>query len=133
MVAQFLNQLRVLFPRWNFFDQLGHRFYLKYKTTENQNWISIKFKSEWSLLNFFCNPDHNLTLAQISAIELFAQDAQMYDEQQIQNLDSFRLIRSLIGIHAKTKKFQFTLEAHKDGKILDLYISPWIQEKPCEF
>lgn len=121
-MTQFLNQLRVLFPRWNFFDQLGHRFNLKYRTDEKTSWILIKFRSQWNLLNFFCNPTHNLTLAQISAIELFAQDTQ--------NLSSFQIIKSLVEEEAKSKSFQFMVEAQKDDAIIEIYKSAWLQKEP---
>ena len=126
MVSQFLNQLRVLFPRWNFFDQLGHRFHVKYKTSENENWNLVEFESHWNLLNFFCNARHNLTLAQVSAIELFAQDTQNCSQENIPNLVSFKVIKSLVEERTNSKTFQFMIEAYKDENQTILYTSPWL-------
>ncbi len=128
MVLQFINQIRVLFPRWNFFDQLGHRFQLKYKTSENKNWNLVSFSSERKLLNFFCNADHNLTLAQISAIELFAQDLQKHDHELIPNLESFKIIKSLVDVTSEAEKFQFRIEAYTDQESVVLYTSTWLQK-----
>lgn len=129
MVKKVLNQIRVLFPRWNFFDQLGHRFHLKYRITEIENWTLIEFKSQWRLLNFFCNSTHNLTLAQVSAIEQFAQEIQNHPTNDIPNLTSFLLIKSLVEIRSQSKKFQFMIEAYKDQNHIELYVSPWQMEK----
>jgi hypothetical protein len=128
VVDQFIHQLRVLFPKWSFFDQLGHRFYVKYQTAENKNWTRLEFKSQWKLLNFFCNPIHNLTLAQMSAIDQLARDVQSHDQDEIPYLNSFLIIKSIVATYTEAASFQFAIEASKDKSRTILYTSPWISE-----
>lgn len=127
MVKKYLNLVRVLFPRWNFFDQLGHRFHLNYKTSESQTWSRIEFTSEFNLLNFFCNSKHNLTLAQVSAIEIFAQEVQEKSEIEIAGLASFNVVKSIVENYSTDKNFKFQIEAYNSENKFELYVSPWFK------
>jgi len=130
--VQFLTSIRVLFPKWNFFDQLGHRFHLKYRESNSSNWSLLEFKSDRTFINFFFNPTHNLTLAQINIIEHFARDVQLHEPNQIESLVSFKLVKSLTEAYlpafSKSDSFQFLIEAYDQNSNFKLYESVWMKK-----
>lgn len=133
MFIQFLTLIRVLFPKWNFFDHLGHRFHLKYRESASSSWVTLEFKSHRTFLNFFFNPMHNLTLAQINIIEHFARDVQEYESNRISSLVSFKLLKSLTEAHlpqySKSDSFQFQIDAYTRDSNIKLYESPWLKKE----
>lgn len=130
--AHFLILIRSVFPRWNFFDHIGYQFHLKYRTSESASWTFVDFQSKRTWKDLFFNPNHNLTLAQVSLIEHFAQDVQTHEHKQVPSLDSFRMVRALIELEIlsdSTSSFQFALEASQNTSQVELYFSPWLKEE----
>jgi hypothetical protein len=89
-----INLFRALFPRWNFFDQISHRFELEYKTSKSGQWQKISFDQKRTLLSPLINPSYNLALAQINIIEHFVSDL----EERKNNQTSYKLLLSLVKV-----------------------------------
>lgn len=132
VIYKFLNLIRVLFPKWSFFDHVGYQFRIEYKTAESPDWIPIQFTSQRTRFSLFLNPLHNLTLAQVSVIEHFARDVQNIEPQQVQGLDSFKLLKSILEtkillFHSSINQFQFRLMAFDKNSNIKLFHSPWVK------
>jgi hypothetical protein len=104
-----INLFRAIFPRWNFFDQITHRFELEYKTSKTSQWQKISFDQKRALLSPIINPSCNLALAQINIIEHFVSDL----EEGSRTQTSYKLLLSLVkiklsalGIHSEKIQFQ---------------------------
>lgn len=100
-IRRSLQAFRILFPRWDFFDQLGYQFKLEYcilnaHQIENQEpqtpWTLVNPKLEaviWQ--NLFCNYKNNLSMYINSQIEIFAS--------QLENLESKDFQSSLLKLN----------------------------------
>lgn len=134
-VGLFFSLIRSLFPRWNFFDKIAYAFELEFKIAETSSWEPLSFLLHRSPLGLFFNPTANITLAQINLIEHFAHDIQelqkinpLISSLDVENLTSFKLLRSLIRQKLKEKdlnqfSFQFKVIACNSQQKIDLYIS----------
>lgn len=136
MFVQLLDLIRILFPKWSFFDQLGYRFHLKFRESDSSKWTFVHFESPGpSVLKLFFNPTHNLTLAQISAIEQFSREVQINDPENANQLDSFKLVKAITEFYiekyfSSVETFQFKIEAHSKNSKVDLYTSAWLKKEP---
>jgi hypothetical protein len=139
----FLSLIRALFPRWNFFDRVGHQFGVEFKTTRDSAWIPVHFERPRTGFALFLNADFNMALAQVNVVEHFAQDVQelplqntlhnkTLDSRLVRNLTSFKLLLSLLevkqqelGIQSNT--IQFKITATNLSNQLDIYVSDWVK------
>ncbi len=115
-----LDLFRALFPKWNFFDQVGAHFFLEYRGSEEEPWIRVQFEGVRKKRSLLINPDANFLLAETHIIEQFAINPE--------NKSSVKLVQSLLKTKISlTKKVQFRLIAltRADEKIL--YQSDWLQ------
>ena len=136
----FLKLVRSLFPKWNFFDKLAHTFELHYKAQADQDWRCISFDQIHNIKNIVFNPTVNLALAQFNVVEHFSTDVQelgfsnsLVTETTLQNLSSYRLMKSLIAVKLQEAKetsnrFQFKIVALNESVNIDIFISEWISE-----
>lgn len=138
----FLNLMRALIPRWNFFDQVGHCFRLEVRGEASGPWHRISFLQKRRPLGLFFNPETNLALLQVGLLEHFVFDIQalantgaQVEVQKIEALTTYRLLRDLVifKMHESSwpaKNFQFKIVAIKARIEEDLYVSNWLgQEK----
>lgn len=107
-----INLFRAIFPRWNFFDQISHRFELEYKTSKTSQWHKISFDQKRTLFSPIINPSCNLALAQINIIEHFVSDL----EEGSENQTSYKLLLSLVKVKLsalgiRSEKIQFQVVA----------------------
>lgn len=93
-----INLFRAIFPRWNFFDQISHRFELEYKTSNSKQWQKISFDQTRTIFSPLINPSCNLALAQINIIEHFVTDLEEGNKEQT----SFNLLLSLVKVKLAT-------------------------------
>lgn len=123
----FLNLIRVLFPNWNFFDQIGHSLAIEYRSSNTDFWQTLELSASRGFTGLFFNPEVNLALAQGNIIEHFARDAQEQPEN-IENLSSYKMLRSMLKLNSPSvDKIQFKLTARKDNEFQILYTSNWLQ------
>lgn len=128
VLNNFFNLVRVLFPRWNFFDEIGYQFILEYRLKDSANWTLVGFKSQRRWFHLFLNPVHNLNLAQINLIEQFARDLQLSAPDEVESLDTFKMVKALACTRAQTTdNFQFRVQAYKHSLQSELYCSKWIK------
>ena len=138
----FLNLIRALFPRWSFFDRIGHHFELEFKVQNSRDWQKISFDQDRKAFSLFVNPAVNLAMAQVNIIEHFMgeiSDLQRInsevDSKDVQDLTTFRLLRSLIEVKLEAFEipagpFQFKILACSPEEKLDVYISDWLSGSP---
>ena len=81
-----------------------------------------------------------MALAQFNVVEHFSTDVQelgfsnsMVTETALQNLSSYRLMKSLIAVKLQEAKetsnrFQFKIVALNESVNIDIFISEWISE-----
>jgi len=136
--AIFINLIRALFPKWNFFDQIAYHFELEFKVPGAHEWSAISFQQTRKRLSLFLNAEVNLALAHMNILEHFAEDIQalqtnspLIPSRDIQQLTTFKMVRSLLRL--KLQQFesqpdvvQFKLTAKNPNESVDLYISDWI-------
>lgn len=133
--ASFLNLIRALFPKWSFFDETGHRFYLEVKAVGSETWTNLKEDHQRTALGLFFNPKTNLSHALDTLIQQFVQDLQdllAFDttpsEETLETLSSFKMVRSLAHFEIKSTdfsygSFQFRITAHKDSTVETVFVS----------
>lgn len=131
MVKHFLHLVRVIFPSWNFFDQLGYSFKLYFRTQPNQHWEYVDLSCQMKPVSFFFNPKANYLLAQVSVIEHFAQEVQSLKADQIQNSTLYKMIRSMVLDYLQHQKIdfnkaQFKIETVDQNQPIEIYASDWI-------
>lgn len=117
-----LNLIRVLFPKWDFFDRVGHHFELRCRIKNSDLWKETVIQHKLSMTNFFLNPIGNMKMAQIHILENFVQNTE--DES------SLKMIQSLVGVYQKDKiasdeSVQFKIVAIRGEEQIDVYTSDW--------
>ena len=134
----FLNLIRAIFPNWNFFDKVAYNFEVEFKVKDAKVWEKISFDQTRQSLGLFVNPDCTVALAQVNIIEHFAKDIQdlqdedsFVDSKDVQNLTTFKMLRSLISAKLQEYDFQesalqFKIVACSPNEKIDVYISDWI-------
>ncbi len=134
----FINLIRALFPNWNFFDRVAFSFELWFKVRGSVKWEVISFEQTRQPFGLLLNPDVNIALAQINIVEHFTKDIQdlqslnpLIHSRDVQNLSTFKMLRSLIEVKLKdfevsTSEIQFKVVAINPKEKIDLYISDWI-------
>lgn len=137
----FLHFIRALFPKWNFFDQVGSSFEIEVKASTNSPWQRISFAEERYRPSLFFNARLNLHLAHQNLAEHFVSDLQELQKQnsqpssdEIQNLASFRLLDSwvqwkLSRFFETPDTYQFKIVAIGSDHKEDLFISHLIRRK----
>lgn len=138
----FLKLIRALFPYWSFFDRVGHQFELEFKVPDAKQWEPISFEQVRSRISFVFNPSGNEAMAQVNIIEHFAQDIQELQlinpavhSKDVQNLTSFRLLKSLLKVKIRqyelpTNIIQFKILADSPTEKIVIYISDWLSLEP---
>lgn len=134
----FLSLIRALFPRWNFFDRVGHHLELEFKTPESSSWERIYFEQGRRPLGLFVNPEVNLALAQVNVVEHFISDLtdlqegdRQISEADIHSLTTFQMLRSLLRMKLQEHnqnpgRLQFKILACSPRERSDVYVSEWI-------
>lgn len=103
-----IQLFRALFPRWDFFDKIGHRFDLEFKTEGSNSWNDIEFSQKRTPLGFFLNPETNLAMAQVNIIEHFVSDLQDSPQEDPQNFTSYKLLSALVKQKLTAYEFNST-------------------------
>ena len=116
-----MNLIRALFPKWNFFDQVGHHFQLQFRFEENSEWQKVSFDCDRPPLGLFFNPIGNLALAQNHILENFAQNPD--DNQLVQKLLRFKLSEQKI----QSGSVQYRVLALSEVQITEVYKSAWLR------
>ena len=114
-----VDLLRALFPKWNFFDQVGHSIFLEYRGSESSSWQRVSFEVPRQNAGLFVNAEVNMKLAQIHVLEQFVQNPE--------NESSLKILQSLL----KTKisgldKVQFQLLVDLEEEANIIYQSAWL-------
>lgn len=134
----FLNLIRAIFPRWNFFERVAYGFELHFKVPDALKWEKISFDQKRTPLSLFVNPSCNLALAQVCLLEHFARDIQELQQQdqllassEVQSLTSFKMVTSLLksklqDYELESAAIQFKIVACGTADKVDVYISDWI-------
>ena len=122
-----LHWLRVLFPRWNFYDQVAYHFDLEFQIGE-RDWTRIPFVEARRRFGLFLNPSVNLTLAHVNILEHFAQD--------VHSVTTYQMLLSLLRVKFQEfglnpESFRFRVIALRPNERIELYVSDWIvKESP---
>jgi hypothetical protein len=134
----FMNLIRAIFPRWNFFERVAYGFELHFKVPDALKWEQISFDQKRTPLSLLINPSCNLALAQVCLLEHFARDIQELQEQaellassEVQSLTTFKMVSSLLKsklqeYELETGAIQFKIVACGATDKVDVYISDWI-------
>lgn len=118
----FLNLIRALFPKWNFFDRIAYTFELHFKLKPSASWQQIKFDQYHTNAGLFINEKCNLSLAEFNIVEHFANDVQEH-LSSITTLTSYKLLTSLLESKLSTTDFQFKILAVSPAEKIDIYVS----------
>ncbi len=128
-----LELIRVIFPRWNFFDRIGYQLLLEVKRIGNQDWLPITFKDSRTLLSLFINPEGTRLHAEMTTLENFVQDIQKFvdakgevDPIKVKSLTSYRMVRSLVLNRLMVnseKEVQFRVLAKAGDETIVIYSS----------
>jgi hypothetical protein len=139
----FLHLVRVLFPKWSFFAQIGAHFEVAVRASSASPWEILPLapaapspSNGWSSL--FFNPHHNLILAHQNLIEHFVtelQDLTQLQErpsvEEIETLTTFPMLVSWIQWRLQDSEnppptLQFKIVAVTTQKSQDLFVSHWL-------
>ena len=133
----FLNLIRALFPKWNFFDRIAYTFELQYKLKSSNSWQKIVFEHNYSTLGLFVNEKYNLSLAHFNIVEHFASDIQdpYFSESAAPDLPTYKLLKSLLAVKISElglseSDLQFKIVAVSSKENFDLYTSRSIKINP---
>ncbi|XGC80635.1 hypothetical protein ACES2L_15010 [Bdellovibrio bacteriovorus] len=127
-IKKLINLIRVLFPNWNFFNQVAYEFNLWVLAPGATDWTLLSFDQKRKVLGVFVNPEVNLALAKLNLLEHFAQDLQSdLADEDVTQLTTYRMVKSLVTeklIELKIDpKARFKLVANNPSETLDLFVS----------
>lgn len=127
-IKKFINLVRVLFPNWNFFNQVAYEFSLWVLAPGATDWIQLPFGQKRRILGVFVNPEVNLALAELNLLEHFAQDLQSdLADEDVTELTTYKMVRSLVTEKLTELKIdhraKFKLVAKSPSETLDLFVS----------
>ncbi len=127
----FLNLVRALFPRWDFYDRTGHQLDLEYKT-EKSEWCAFTFTENRRWFSLFVNPQLNLALAEISLIEQFVMGLQEMQAggrdvraEEITALSAYQMLGALVGTRISAD-FRFRILALRGGQTDEIFVSDMV-------
>ena len=118
--------LRVLVPSWRFFDRTGTRFILRIRNRNNDWQVAVpRWKATW--YSFIFNPQGNLQLAFLSALERFVGEGQeAKSASEFEASKTFALVRN-IAKRGQTAEFQFQILARTGATAEEeVYTSAWM-------
>ena len=123
-----------LFPRWNFFDQVGYQFKLEVKFTNEEQWKQIDFTQKRSVFGIFVNSKLNIALSQIHILEKFVQELQANDLAYVEQHTGYKMLCSLVRFKTEdhsleSRSFQFRILAFTAAEEVSIYTSPVIQRE----
>ena len=128
-----LELIRVIFPRWNFFDRAGYQLTLEVKQLGTKDWLPISFHANRTMGSLFVNPDVTRLHAEMTTLENFVQDIQkltdhegQVDSTRVKGLTSFKMVRSIVMnrlMVSSPNEIQFRLSAKAADESLVLYVS----------
>lgn len=129
----FLHLIRVIFPTWNFFDQVGDAVELRFKLSEQMTWQTYNWERALKPWSLFSNASHNLRLAHYNVLEHFVSDLQTFDKD-VETLTTYKLLRSFLVLDLlqrwpDTLKIQFQIRILQNGQKSELFSSPWIDKE----
>jgi hypothetical protein len=131
----FLNLIRSLFPRWDFFDQIAFSFVVYFKMSSHTDWEKLTFTQPHKLSRLVFNQAVNDTLMQSSVVEQFARDIQElqtespnFSQTDLGQLTTYQLLCSLLQVKLKHRnsfdsEYQFKIVAKNENEEIDIYIS----------
>lgn len=127
-----LHWLRLLFPKWNFFDRPGLSFSLWTRSSHLEDWKSpLSFKQPRRFGSLFFNPRLNQALAQKTLIEQFCldlaeSDLDPNDKGVVEQLASFRMLSSLARLGHDSPEptaFQLKIVGQRKNETFEIYES----------
>ena len=128
-----LELVRVLFPRWNFFDRVGDPLLLEVKQTGSTSWLPLPFQATRTLGGLFINPEVTRLHAEMTTLENFVQDIQKLvdpddkvDSSRVKSLTSFNMVRSMVVkrlMVSSADQVQFRVSAKSGHEKTVLYVS----------
>jgi hypothetical protein len=128
-----LELIRVIFPRWNFFDRVGYQLLLEVKQLGTKEWVPLAFEATRSLGALFVNPEATRLHAEMTTLENFVQDVQKLvdpegkvDSDRVKMLTSFKMVRSLVMnrlMVTSADEIQFRVSAKTPEESVVLYVS----------
>lgn len=131
--------MRVIFPRWNFFDRVGYQLILEVKQVGTKGWLPIAFNAARTMGGLFVNPEVTRMHAEMSLIENFTQDVQRLvdpegnvDSKRVQALTSFKMVRALVMnrlMVTSPADVQFRISAKAGEESVVLYVSDAVEAK----
>jgi hypothetical protein len=129
----FVNLIRALFPKWNFFDRTAFKLELYFRLNQIDSWQKINFDQKHKFGGLFFNPNCNISLAHFNIVEHFAADVQGQSvvPKPISDYTSYHLIKSLLSFKVlelglSTPTMQFKIIAINQTEEFDLYLSEWL-------
>lgn len=90
--------LRLIFPAWNFFDDVADPLFVtvKYANKSEKKWIRLEFKPE-NRDAFFYKPNENWYLYLNALLLKFSQQiSELKDEKKVLNLESYAILTRYI-------------------------------------
>lgn len=76
--SAFLNLIRVLFPKWSFFDQVDTSVIVEAKPQGGQSWVSLSSENKPAVGALIYNAETNLSHAYENILREFLRDLQPY-------------------------------------------------------
>jgi hypothetical protein len=135
-----LALVRVLFPRWNFFDRVGYQLVLDVKQTGGNSWLPLAFNASRSMGGLFINPEVTRLHAEMTTLENFVQDVQplidhegKVDSKRVKALTSFKMVRSMVLkrlMVSRADQVQFRVSAKSGDEIVVIYVSDVLAGTP---
>lgn len=119
-----MNLFRALFPQWSFFDRVVNSYQLEVRSPGESAWQTVSFDQKRSFFSLNLNGEMNLALANVSLLEHFARDLEEVSPEQIKNLSTYKMVRSLVEVKYGSKLVQYRLKQGPD----ELYVSEPLHE-----
>lgn len=131
-----LKLVRSLFPRWDFFDELGYQATLEIARSGTSKWKGVPSLGARSsrLGSLFVNPFGNLLHAKQSLIDQFTAELQDFakvgeaiEPAMIKNLSTYQLVANFAHEEARMAQlqpsFQFRIVALTPGEVTEVFVS----------
>lgn len=111
-VSKFLNLIRVLFPKWSFFDQAGSAYVLEAKVASSRNWTELQSTLNKPVGALFHNPTINLHHACENLVHEFVSELapalkgeSSLSPEDLENMIVFRQISAWVQLKLQESGF----------------------------
>ncbi len=138
------SALRVLFPSWRFFEEVGSTLSLEYRFQAADSglseWTEALTRPATRWHSFLFNPDGNLFLAEQSLLQRLEEEIGASDpahSEALEQTTSFQLVKRLVHFQLRERgtafnRFQFRIGRSSAHEALEYFVVTSLYERSDE-